>query len=171
MKKISIFIIASCLVFLGILLIQTNVFGAFSFPSQGVKERDIFQHAVLLSATSTISNMATGTPTTIIGAKKVTIYFHRSINGTTATANAVFKVYVSEDGNEYVLYNKLIDNVANSNSQTLTRVASKTLGYSSTTDASFLSMDLQHDSLGFVLVVASSSNSVVSASSTAIIEY
>ena len=44
-----------------------------------------------------------------------------------ATGNGVFKVYVSNDGSNWVLYNRLTDNLTNTNAQTDTRVASCTL--------------------------------------------
>lgn len=43
------------------------------------------------------------------------------------SGNGVFKVYVSNDGTNWVQYNRLTDNLANTNAQTDTRVASVTL--------------------------------------------
>lgn len=48
-----------------------------------------------------------------------------------ATGNGVFTVDVSNDGSTWIAYNRLVDNVANSNVQTDTRVASKTLNSNS----------------------------------------
>lgn len=44
-----------------------------------------------------------------------------------ASGNGVFTMDVSNDGINWVAYSMLIDNVTNTNGQTLTRVASKTL--------------------------------------------
>jgi len=55
----------------------------------------------------------------------------------------LFDVDVSIDGETYVDYAKLITNVANTNVQDLTRVASVSLAANGT---SMASMDLQHDS-------------------------
>lgn len=73
-------------------------------------------------------------------AKKVTFLFTRANH---SSGSSLFDVDVSVDGTTFVDYNKLIDNVANTNAQTLTRVANKSLA--SNTSA-VLSMDLQHDS-------------------------
>lgn len=49
------------------------------------------------------------------------------IAATVTLGNGVFKVYVSNDGTNWVQYNRLTDNVTNTNAQTDTRVASVTL--------------------------------------------
>ncbi len=58
------------------------------------------------------------------GAKAIALIFTEA--GTVNNRSGVLSVYVSVDGTNFYLYNMLIDNAANSNSQTLTRVASKT---------------------------------------------
>ena len=55
----------------------------------------------------------------IKGAKKVTMYFARDAE--TDIGNSKFSVQVTPDGITWLNYNKLISNVTNSNSQTLTR--------------------------------------------------
>lgn len=48
------------------------------------------------------------------------------------SGNGVFKVYVSNDGTNWVQYNRLTDNVTNTNVQTDTRVGSVTLSTTGT---------------------------------------
>lgn len=67
-------------------------------------------------------------------ADKVTFVFQSS---DISSGNGIFSVEVSIDGANWITYNKLIDNVANTNAQTLLRVASKTL---STNTLVFVSM-------------------------------
>lgn len=57
-------------------------------------------------------------------ARKVTFIFTRADD---AGGSGVFSIEGSLDGETFVTVNMLIDNVTNSNSQTLTRVASATL--------------------------------------------
>lgn len=58
------------------------------------------------------------------GAEKISLFFKAS---SITSGNGIFTVEVSPDGTNWIAYNKLIDNLINSNVQTLTRVASKTL--------------------------------------------
>lgn len=60
--------------------------------------------------------------------KKYSIQF---IASAVVSGNGVFKVYVSNNGTDWVQYNRLTDNVTNTNAQTDTRVASVTLSSSS----------------------------------------
>ena len=64
----------------------------------------------------------------LVDAKKVTFFFKADVT----SGNGVFKVEVSPDGEEWVQYNKLISNIANTNGQTLTRVATVTLSTDTT---------------------------------------
>lgn len=68
-------------------------------------------------------------------AKKITIVCKRSNHSAGSTA---FSVTVSPDGTNYTTYNKLINNLANSNVQDLTRSASITLSSDTVT---FVSLD------------------------------
>lgn len=79
-------------------------------------------------------------PISIEGAKKVTMMITRASH---SSGSSAVSVDVSLDGTTFVDYKKLIDNVANTNSQTITRVASKTL---SANGSDFVSMDLEYDS-------------------------
>lgn len=73
------------------------------------------------------------------GVKKLTLQFIRADH---SAGSSAFAVTVSNDGVNYVTYNKLIDNVTNTNAQTLTRVASCTL---SSNTSKVYSMDLADD--------------------------
>jgi len=73
-------------------------------------------------------NGATATTSAVVnieGAKRVVFVFIRTDH---SSGKTVFSVKVSPDNTTYITYNKLIDNVANTNSQTLTRVASYDTG-------------------------------------------
>lgn len=91
---------------------------------------------------------ATSNAINIAGAKKITLFFKRSNHSAGSTA---FSVTVSVDGTNYVAYSKLISNAANTNAQTLTRVASVSLASDTT---SFVSMDLTSDVFLFMKVTA-----------------
>lgn len=60
----------------------------------------------------------------VAGAKKITLFFKRSNH---AAGVSTFDVDVSADGDNYVDYNKLITNVANTNVQTPVRAATVAL--------------------------------------------
>lgn len=94
----------------------------------------------LVSAISATSTSATSTDIIIAGAKKVSVFMNRNISA--ANATSTFSFLVSVDGVNYVSYNKMIDNVTNTNAQTLTRVASKQLVG---TTSAMLSFDLEDD--------------------------
>jgi hypothetical protein len=83
----------------------------------------------------------------IEGAKKVVLVYQRSSHGSGSTA---FSATVSVDGTNYVSYNKWIDNVTNTNGQTLTRVASKSLDANG---VGFLTMSPE-DSFKYIIVTA-----------------
>lgn len=97
-------------------------------------------------------NAVTATTTSsavpIAGAKRITWAFTRADHSSGSTS---FAVTVSLDGTTFVTYNKLIDNVTNTNGQTLTRVASSAL---STNTTKVYSMDLEHDVYVEMKVVA-----------------
>ena len=77
-------------------------------------------------ATATTTSLAQN----IEGAKKVTFIFKRSDH---SAGKTVFTVTVSADDSNYITYNKLIDNVTNTNSQNLTRVGSYDTGAANAT--------------------------------------
>jgi hypothetical protein len=82
------------------------------------------------------------------GVRKATWFFTRADHSAGSTA---FTVEVSFDGTTWVGYNKLIDNVTNTNVQDLTRVATVTLSSNTT---STVTMDLEQEAYPFVRVTA-----------------
>lgn|SRR3569623_158316 len=83
---------------------------------------------VLINASTTSVTdpvTATGANTADVSMRtKLAIQF---VASAITSGNGVFKVYVSNDGTNWVQYNRLTDNVTNTNAQTDTRVASVTL--------------------------------------------
>lgn len=98
---------------------------------------------VINGATATASSVATP----IGDAKKVVLVCKRSAHG---SGNTVFSATVSHDGTNYQTYNKWIRNLANANTEQLTRVASLTLS-SNTSD--FITMDPE-DFANYIVVTA-----------------
>lgn len=78
-------------------------------------------------------------PISLEGVLKATLQFIRSDHGSGSSA---FTVEVSNDGINWVTYNKLISNVTNTNVQNLTRVGSITL---SSNTSSIVALDLLQD--------------------------
>ncbi len=101
-----------------------------------------------LKAIDAATVTTTSDPIALHGVKRCTLQFIRADH---TSGNTVYSVQVSIDGINYVTYNKLIDNVANSNVQTLTRVASATL---SSNTSKMYSMDLENDVYEFMKVTA-----------------
>lgn len=60
----------------------------------------------------------------IAGAKKVTLVFTRADH---SSGSSAFKVQVTLDGTTWIDFAMLIDNLTNTNAQTLTRITTKTL--------------------------------------------
>ena len=81
----------------------------------------------------------TSDPISLEGVKKATLQFIRADH---SAGNGVFSVEVSNDGVNFVTYNKLIDNLVNTNAQNLVRVASSTL---STNTSKVYTLDLEND--------------------------
>lgn len=102
----------------------------------------------------TVLNAVSATTTSdaidIEGAKRVSLSFTVSNLSASGLATSTFTFLASIDGTNYVTYNKMIDNLTNSNSQTLTRVANQAID-SNTTD--YLSMDLEYDIFKYLKVV------------------
>lgn len=86
---------------------------------------------VLDDVTATTTSVAVP----IAGAKKVVLVYKRADH---SSGKTVFSAEVSLDGTNYITYNKWISNVANTNAQTLTRVASVDTGAANVTG--FLTM-------------------------------
>ena len=98
---------------------------------------------VIDGATATASSAAIP----IGDAKKVVLFCKRSAHG---SGNTVFSATVSHNGTDYRAYNKWISNVANANTEFLTRVASLTL---SSDTCGFLTMD-PSDFANYIIVTA-----------------
>ena len=114
-----------------------------------------FYHYTMLSATTT---QATSTPVAVAGATKVEVYFTR-LGASNSVATSTFEIEVSPDNVNWYNYNKLISNVTNSNSQTLTRVASVSIvGATSTT---VVALDLQHDTFRNIRCVATQASTTL----------
>lgn len=92
-----------------------------------------------IKALDAVTATTTSDPISLEGLLKLSFQFIRADH---SAGSSVFAVEVSNDGINYVTFNKLIDNVTNSISQMLTRVASVTL---SSNTSKVYSMDLQHD--------------------------
>lgn len=76
-------------------------------------------------------------PVTVLGANTADVSMRTKmslqfIGATITSGNGVFKVYVSNDGVNWVAYNRLTSNATNTNAQTDTRVASVTLSSNGT---------------------------------------
>ena len=93
-----------------------------------------------------VTATTTSDPIDIENAEKVTFAFTRANH---SAGSSAFAVEVSVDGDNWVTFNKLIDNVTNTNAQQLTRVASASLASNTT---KVYSMDLAHDSYRFARV-------------------
>jgi hypothetical protein len=102
----------------------------------------------LITALDAVTETTTSSALDVKGAKKVTIMGTRANHGSGSSA---FSVTVSVDGTTFVAYNKLITNVANTNSQTHVRAANFTL---SSNSSEFASMDLSVEAFSHIKVVA-----------------
>lgn len=98
----------------------------------------------------TVLNGVTATTTSaaqqISGAEKVTLVFTRANH---SAGSSTFTVTGSIDGTTYVALNTLIDNVTNTNAQTLTRVASVAL---SSDTSKIYALDLANFGYEFIKV-------------------
>lgn len=94
-----------------------------------------------------VAATATSTAIPVEGAKKVSFWFNRTNHSSGSTT---FTVTGSVDGVNFVSLNKLVNNAANTNAQTILRTAS--IALSSDTSA-LASLDLQHDTLKAIKVV------------------
>lgn len=115
---------------------------------------------------SSVATTSTSSDINIAGAKRITLLLTRNNQGA-AAASTTFSVTASPDGSTFLAFNKLVDNVTNTNAQNLTRVASKVLN---ATGTAMVSMDLQHDYLKLFRLTAVRVLDGTS-SASAIIEY
>jgi len=109
-----------------------------------------------LNATTTT---ATSSSKMVKGAKRISFYFQRGGLVEANVGSTTFQVEISnnstatkDDGStlNWVVYNRLIDNVTNANSEQLTRVGSVTI--EAATSTKIYSMDLETDIIGSVRV-------------------
>ncbi len=134
------------------ILIYSIISIAIVFAYIGFKNSE-FLGGVNYSEVKTLLNAVSATTTSnaidIEGAKRVTLVF--SVSGVTGTglATSTFTFETSLDGTNFVTYNKMIDNVTNTNAQNVTRVANQVMD---TNGNDFLSMDLQNDIFKFLRV-------------------
>jgi hypothetical protein len=109
---------------------------------------------VLDDVTATTSSAATP----ILGAKKVVLVYKRADH---SSGKTVFSATVSVDGTNYITYNKWISNTANTNSQTLTRVASVDTGAANATG--FLTMSPEDNFLDIIVTATETTDGTHSA--------
>lgn len=93
-----------------------------------------------------VTATTTSEPIALDGVLKATLHFIRADH---TSGSSAFAVDVSNDGVNWVTYNKLIDNVANTNGQTITRVASSTLASNT---SKVYTMDLENDCYKYMRV-------------------
>jgi hypothetical protein len=93
-----------------------------------------------------VTQTTVSAPISLEGVLKATIQLIRADHGSGSSA---FIVEVSNDGINWVTYNKLITNVTNTNAQMLTRVGSVTL---SSNTSSMVALDLSQDVFSWMRV-------------------
>lgn len=103
---------------------------------------------IVITALNAVAETTTSSAINIENAKKVTMLFTRAAH---SSGNHVFTVTGSLDGTTFVACNKLVNNAANTNSQTILRTASITLSANGT---SLVSLDLQHDAFKEIKITA-----------------
>jgi len=137
------------------------VAGVSAFTFQGTPEelKDIqgqesnlgggFSTTYINTALDETSASSTSSSINIDGADRITLAFTVADVTGSGLATSTFAVEVSVDDVNYVTYNKLIDNVINTNAQDLTRVASVAIDSNST---KLYSMDLTSDNFMFMRI-------------------
>lgn len=103
---------------------------------------------ITIKALDAVDATTTSEAINIEGAKRITWQFTRTNH---SAGSSAFAVTVSLDGVNYITYNKLIDNVTNTNAQTLTRVASASLASNT---SKVYSMDMENDAYKYMKVTA-----------------
>ena len=112
-----------------------------TLPNKIAIEKGTFEKGVLLN---NLTASGLSVDVNAYGAKRVTLRFVRSAH---SAGSSAFTVEATLNGTDYFTYNFLIDHVTNTNAQTLTRVAGKTLNSNS---EAVVSMDLENMAiLGF----------------------
>lgn len=106
-----------------------------TIPKKLATEKGSFEYGILLNS---VTDTATSREVQAFDAKRIALRFVRTNH---SSGSSAFIVEATLNGTDWFQYNMLIDNVANTNAQTLTRVSGKTLA--SNTEAQ-VSMDLQN---------------------------
>ena len=88
------------------------------------------KYSSLIPVLNAVEATTTSSAFSIEGAEKVILVYQRSAHGSGKT---VFSATVSVDGVNYITYNKWLTNVANTNGEMQTRVASVTSGAANVT--------------------------------------
>jgi hypothetical protein len=91
---------------------------------------------------SAISATTTSSAIDITGAERVTLSFNVANVTGDGLATSTFAVTASADGKNFVTFNKLVSNVADTNAESLTRGSSIVMDANGT---EVYSMDLEHD--------------------------
>jgi len=130
-------------ILIGVIILLGGSYGGATMLGGGTGSTNSVVVLDGISATTTSSSI------NIDGADRVTLDF--TVAGVTGTGNATstFAVTVSNDDTNYVTFNKLVDNVVNTNAQDITRVASVAMDSNST---KLYSLDLQHNNFMFMKV-------------------
>ena len=157
--------------FIAALLTAGYVGYVFAPAESEVGARSVFKEVTPLNA---VTASTTSSAIEIKGAKRVTLFLDQDyVGGTGYIATTTYTFSVSNDDDTYVTYNKMIDNLANTNAQGLTRVASKVADAAN--QDYILSMDLDHDIFSSFKVIATTDTASNLASTTvtvkALIEY
>ena|SRR3990167_7208228 len=98
----------------------------------------MYKEVKYTTALNAVTATTTSDPISIEGAKKVILELTRANH---SAGSSAFKVQVSWDGVTYTDFAGLIDNIINSNAQTITRVVTKTLSSDIT---AYVAMDLEY---------------------------
>lgn len=150
---------------IGILVALVSALGGYQY-SQNLGYSQMTEIKPVLSS---ISATTTSSALNVTGAEKVTLSFTTSNILPERSATSTFVVTGSVDGTNYVTVNKLVDNVADTNAESLTRVSSVILDTNTT---KFYSLDLEHDNFKFIKVTDTITGTTTSvASVTALIDY
>ncbi len=146
-QKVSlVFLGAVAAIVWGISLIPSwsNVASAsinFLVPTERLNTYKNYSFLAATTTTATSTNLTGGGGyLSIDGAKKVTFYFSRAWGGGNSGTSA-FTVEVTPDGANWYAFNKLIQNVASTTSQTTVG----SISISAATSTTVASMDLQYD--------------------------
>lgn len=100
----------------------------------------------VITALSAVTDTATSEAIDVKYAEKITLLLTRANH---SAGSSAFTVTGSVDGTTYVALNTLIDNVTNTNVQTLTRIDTKTL---SADGSALVALDLEQFGYSFIKV-------------------